>query len=201
MEEAEVREKILKGAESLFSRFGVRSVSMDDIARHLSVSKKTLYAHFKDKDDLVVTMAQNHLEGDRCAFADISSGSKNSIDELYQMSMTIKKDMEETNPSMLFDLQKFHPKAWQIWLDFKQDFIKPSIVRCIERGIAEGNFRPELNPEIMAINRLVLIEATFNPDVFPKDKFNMVEVTTQFFDHFIQGLCTEQGLKVFKQYK
>jgi TetR/AcrR family transcriptional regulator, cholesterol catabolism regulator len=102
---------------------------------------------------------------------------------------------------MLFDLQKFHPKAWALWLAHKNDFIMRSIVRNLNQGISEGYYRSDLNAEIISISRLVLIEAGFDERMFPKEKFNLLEVQSQFFDHFVYGLCTDKGRKLYQKYK
>ena len=201
MEEKDIKDRILKGATELFMRYGIRSVSMDDIARHLSVSKKTLYQHFADKDELVTEMSQTHMQRETIEYAAITKDSENSIDELNKISVRIKCDMEDMNPSLLFDLQKFHPRAWSLWLKHKTDFIMSSIVRNLNQGISEGYFRSEINPEIIAISRLVLIESAFDDRIFPKVKFNLVEVQSQFFDHFVYGLCTDKGRKLYQTYK
>ncbi len=201
MEEKETKDKILIGAEGLFMKYGIRSVSMDDIARHLSVSKKTLYQHFADKDELVTIMSQGHMKREVKEYEEITNASENSIDELNKISLQIKCDMEDMNPSLLYDLQKFHPQAWALWLDHKNDFIKSSIVRNLKQGISEGYFRPEINPEVMGISRLILIEAAFDGNLFPKEKFNLVELQSQFFDHFVYGLCTDKGRKLYEKYK
>lgn len=201
MEEQEVKNKILAGAETLFMKYGIRSVSMDDIARQLSVSKKTLYQHFADKDELVTVMSQEHMKREVKEYEEINQISENSIDELNRISVQLRCDMEDMNPSLLFDLQKFHPKAWALWLNHKNDFIMHSIVRNLNQGIEEGYFRAEINPEIIAISRLVLIESAFDDQHFPKDKFNLVEVQSQFFDHFVYGLCTDKGRRLYQKYK
>ncbi len=201
MEDQDIKDKILKGSEELFMKYGVRSISMDDIARHLSVSKKTLYQHFVDKDELVTMMSKAFLEKDKRQYEAITAISKNAVDELSKISILLKQDMEELNPSLLFDLQKFHPKAWNLWQEFKEKFIQESMVRNLKQGIEEGYFRPEINPDIIAVARLVMIESSFNDQVFPKDRFNFVEVNWQIFDFFVHGMCTEKGKKLYQKYR
>ncbi len=201
MEELETKEKILEGTEALFMKYGIRSVTMDDIARHLSVSKKTLYQHFADKDDLVFKISEMYLDRSYRQYETIAKNAANSIDELSKISVCMKRDMENMNQSMLFDLQKYHPKAWGLYAEHKVKVISHSVVRNIREGIADGYFRSDVNPDIMAITRLVLIEAAFNQEVFPKDRFNFVEVQTQLFDLFVQGLCTDKGRKLYLKYK
>lgn len=201
MEELETREKILEGVEALFMKYGVRSVTMDDIARHLAISKKTLYQHFADKDDLVYKMSESFLERTFRQYEAIARDSKNSIEELSKISVCMKHDMEHLNPSMLFDLQKYHPKAWNLWIDHKTKVITESVIRNIRQGVDDGYFRPEINPEVMAITRLILIENAFDARMFPRDKFNFADVQSQLFEFFVHGLCTEKGKKLYQKYK
>ena len=111
MEVLDSKEKLLKGAEDLFLRYGLRSVSMDDIARHLGVSKKTIYQHFADKDEVVATVAKSQMERQRDLFESIGKTAKNSVEELVLMSFALKETMKNINPSLLFDMQKYHQKA------------------------------------------------------------------------------------------
>jgi AcrR family transcriptional regulator len=201
MEETQTRDKILEGTEALFMKYGIRSVTMDDIARHLSVSKKTLYQYFADKDELVFRMSEMYLERSFKQYEQIAQESKNSIDELSKISVCMKRDFENLNPSMLFDLQKYHPKAWGLYNEHKVKIISHSVVRNIRQGIEDGFYRTDISPDIMAKTRLILIEAAFNPEWFPKDNFDFIEVHTQLFDFFVHGLCTDKGKKLYQKYK
>lgn len=201
MEETEIKDKILVGAEVLFMKYGIRSVSMDDIARHLSVSKKTLYQHFADKDDLVYKMSEVYLDRSFRQYELIAQQSENSIDELSRISVCMKSDLENLNPSLLFDLQKYHSRAWGLYNEHKVKIISESVVRNIRQGIADGFYRPDLHVDIAAISRVVMIEAGFNQELFPKERFNFIEVHTQLFELFVHGLCTDKGRKLYQKYK
>jgi AcrR family transcriptional regulator len=201
MEEQHIRDKILNGAVELFMKYGVRSISMDDIARHLSVSKKTLYQHYEDKDELVTLASTRHIEESKKQYEALTASAKNAIDELARISVCLRKDMTEMNPALLFDLQKYHPKAWSAWLDHKNKYIRDSVVRNIKQGIEEGYYREEVDPEVIAAVRIEQIPLGFDDRVFPSDKFNLAKVQLQIFDHFVYGLCTEKGKKQYQKYK
>lgn len=201
MEDLHTKEKILKGAENLFLKYGVRSISMDDIARHLAVSKKTLYQHFADKEDMVTTVCVLHMESNRKEFDAIRESSANAIDELARISICLKRNMEETNPSLMFDLQKFHPKAWAAWIEFKKNVIYESVKQNLEQGIQEGYYRPEINTEILSVARYALIEIAFADKDFPHNRFNIAEVQIQLFEQFVYGIVTEKGKKLYQKYK
>lgn len=201
MEELQTKEKILKGAETLFMKYGIRSISMDDIAKHLSVSKKTLYQHFVDKDELVTMVTQTHMELNKKMYETVRDQSENSIDELHRIGQMVTRHLEDQNPSLLFDIQKFHPKAWNVWMDYKDNYIKSSIVRNIEQGKKDGHIRPEVNSEIFALLRLSTIQVCCDDQIFPHEKFSPAAVQSQVFEHFVYGLCTEKGKKLYQKYK
>ncbi len=201
MDEQDIKDKILKGAEELFMKYGARSVSMDDVARHLAVSKKTLYQHFADKDDIVLMVSQMYLQRAKKRYDTIAEGSENAIDELTKISVCLRSDMEGMNPSLLFDLQKYHSKAWQAWQEHKKEFIKQSVARNLAQGIKEGYFRPEINAEIIATLRITNVENAFDDRIFPEDRFRLPEVQAQIFEHFVYGLCTEKGRRLYDQKK
>lgn len=201
MEEINIKEKIQKGAEDLFMRYGVRSISMDDIARHLAVSKKTLYQHFADKEDIVTMTCKAHLDRNALEFQSVRNTAKNALEELAQLSVCLKRNMQDMNPSLLFDLQKYHPKAWSVWLNHKNKFIRESVVRNLKQGIEEGYFRPELDPEVIAAVRLEMVHLAFNEEIFPRERFKLPDVQMQIFDHFVFGLLTEKGRKLYLKFK
>lgn len=174
---------------------------MDDIARHLAVSKKTLYQHFADKEDIVTLTCKAHLERNAEDFRNIRKTARHAIEELVQLSVCLKREVQDMNPSVLFDLQKYHPKAWQVWLDHKNKFIREAVVRNLKQGITEGYFRPEIDPEVIATVRLEMVQLAFNEEVFPREKFKLPDVQMQIFDHFVLGLLTDKGRKQYLKCK
>jgi TetR/AcrR family transcriptional regulator, cholesterol catabolism regulator len=201
MEELDNREKLIKGAEELFMRYGLRSVSMDDIARHLGISKKTIYQHFADKDEVVITVAKGHMERQRRQFDQIAREAKNCVEEMVKISFCLKENIRNINPSLLFDMQKYHQGAWNEWLNFKHKFIRENLVRSLKQGVEEGNFRDDIDMDVMAVMRLEQIQMAFDNNVFPRDRFNVAEVQAQLFEHFVYGLFTEKGKKLYQKYK
>lgn len=201
MEATDIKSKILKGAEELFMRYGIRSVSMDNIASHLGVSKKTLYQYFKDKDEMVLSVAEEHISRDKDDLEEIAGSAKNAIEEMVKLSSCLRENFRDMNPSLLFDLQKYHHKAWEAWLNHKHHFIRNQIERSINLGKGEGYFRNEINTQVMAIMRLESIQMAFDPSLFPMETYVLTEVQMEIFEHFIYGLFTEKGRKLYEKYK
>lgn len=200
-ESQQVKDKILEGAEKLFFQYGVRSVSMDDVARELSMSKKTLYQYFTNKDELVSEMARAYMLQEKGEYCNIANTTKNAIEELFNISVCLREHMEKMNPSLMYDLQKYHASAWQHFLDYKNEFIRGTVIENIRRGKKEGHYRSEIDEEILSILRVETIQMVFNESVFPKAKFHFPTVQMQVFDHFVHGLLTEKGTQLYKQYQ
>ena len=196
----DVKERILGESEMLFFRYGVRRVTMDDVAKALGMSKKTLYQYYSDKDELVAEATQAHLDRERIEFDKIFRNSENSIKSLFLISQCMRKSLSEINPSVLFDLKRFYPKSWEYWTEFKDQYIFKSIVENIKKGIEEEYFRPEVNAEILANLRVMEIQVLFDRESFPSEKFNFMEVQMQLFNHFVYGITTEKGRKLYKEY-
>jgi TetR/AcrR family transcriptional regulator, cholesterol catabolism regulator len=109
--------------------------------------------------------------------------------------------MKKMNPSMMFDLAKYHREAWQGWLSYKTKVIKQKVVNTLARGIREGYFRPDINIDVLATFRVEQVEMAFNDSIFPQDKFRFDEVQMQLFEHFIYGCLTRKGIDFYEETK
>jgi AcrR family transcriptional regulator len=198
----EVKERILKAAEELFMQYGFRSISMDDIARHISVSKKTIYQFFEDKDEIVSITVSRHFDRERevCQHQ-VFNNSANAVEELLLVSKFMKSNAMNINPAVIFDLQKYHPTAWQIFKDFKHEFVLQHILRNLRKGIEEGLYREDIDAEVMARLRLEEVQFGFDNSLFPPARFNLYNIQMQLLEHFIRGIVTEKGLVLFNQYR
>ncbi|MEQ9289840.1 MAG: TetR/AcrR family transcriptional regulator [Cyclobacteriaceae bacterium] len=193
----EVAENILFKAGELFHKYGIRSISMDEIARELGISKKTIYQYFKDKDDIVYQVIQRKIETEKIEFDAVYEASEDAIDELIRLSHCLRNNLNKINPSLLFDIQKYHPRSWDLWIDFKNNFIKNNVLKSIERGKEEGFFRPQIDAEILATFRIEQVQISFDDRIFPRDKFDFTEVQMTLFDHFVHGLLTVKGQEIY----
>jgi len=197
----EVKDRILLISKDLFFQYGVKSITMDDVAKHLSISKKTIYQFCKDKDELVLSVAQMHLESDMKALQLIASTAQDPIDEILKLSEHLKLSLQNLRSSVLYDIEKFHPRAWQIFLDHKEQCIYCSMVDNLQKGIEKGLYRADIDVNILSIFRMEQIQMGFNPTLYPLQKFDMQKVQLQFLEHFLYGICTLKGHKLINKYK
>ena len=197
----EIKDRILNHAQKLFTRNGIKSVSMDDIAADMAISKKTLYKWFENKDQIVQAAMTRHLEGTQLDCNTMIQGSTSAIDELFQMLAWVKQEFSNVHPSIFYDLQKFHPGTWQLWQVHKTEFILAQIMQNLRRGIAEGLFRADLDLEVIARLRLAQIELQFDPDLYPPREFANERVSVALLEHFMLGVATLKGHKLINAYR
>lgn len=194
-----VPENILSGARSLFMRYGIKSITMDDVARELGISKKTLYQHVDNKADLVKKVMESHIEQEKEFSQTLSEKADNSIHEMLLVFEHIAQHMRKASPGLIYDLQRYYPEAWKVQTNFKNKFIYECIVSNIERGVKEGFYRQNLKKDIIARFYINSIEVLMDQNVFPLDKYTFLDTYTQFIQYHIHGLLTDKGKVIFEQ--
>jgi len=195
------KEKILFAAYELFFRYGIKSVTMDDIAKHLSISKKTIYLSFQDKDEVVHTLMEQVLLKDQADFITIAKNTSNVVEEVFVMMKKMNGILNTINPNIFYDLKKYHPKTWSLFHKFRMEFVVNCVVVSLEKGKKDGLVRLDINSNILAKLRGEEIEMGFNPAIFPIDKFKILDVQIAFVEHFLYGICTLKGHKLINKYK
>lgn len=181
-------------------QYGIRSVSMDDIANHLGMSKKTLYQYFADKDELVEGVVDGHINGIE---EDCLGCRKDAVDAVHEIFITMERIMEEfsnMNPMLLYDLEKFHFKAYQRFREHKDKFLLQIIRNNIEWGIKDELYRGDINIDVLSKYRIESMMVPFNVTVFPPGKYNLATTSGIIIENFIYGLATIKGHKLIQKY-
>jgi AcrR family transcriptional regulator len=201
MLEMEQKERILKVAEELFLKFGIRNVTMDEIAAELGISKKTIYLHFEDKDAIVHEMAENIMQCDIEEGERVFRESRDPIEAVFKETELLKNNTALLNPTLVYDLKKYHPRTWELFQKHKQGTFLEMVRTNLKEGIKQGLYRNDINVEVLAALRMEEIEFAFDVKVFPPNQFNQIEIHTIFIDHFLRGVLTEKGLQIYESYK
>ncbi len=197
----EPKEIILKGALEMFMRYGVKSITMDDISRSLGISKKTIYQYFEDKDALVCACVSTFTESQKENFVRMREESRDALEELIKCSDFMRSSVCNINPALLYDVRKYHPRGWALYLDHRRDFVEKTIAETLIRGVKDGLFRKSMDMSIMARLRIETVEMAFNTEIFPLSEFETPKVQMEFFEHFTYGICTIKGHKLLNKYK
>lgn len=196
----ETKEKILVKASEMFFKYGIRSVTMNDIAKELGMSKKTLYQYFDDKTSLVEATVSQKQKHELCIVEQLSEESSDAIDSMTKITRYFLDMLQEMNPVYFYDIQKYYPGLWKLCKERDDEFILEHIRQNLERGIRNGLYREDINIDILA--HLVMAENTIALDenFFPSEKFSLVELHSQMIEHFIRGIVTLKGFQKLEEY-
>lgn len=197
----EILEKILSAAEGLFTEYGFRAITMDDIARKAGISKKTLYQHFANKTEVV-----NEAVGwNQCRFSEecmkLLRESNNAIESMVRLMAFFDNVVHSINKIALFELERFYPEAYKRFCDsiIKKDV--EAIKNSINQGIKEGFFREGIDVDFSARLRVEMSFMILRPYFFSVSNQNLTKLSNGVADHFIYGILTPKGEKLYHKYK
>lgn len=196
----EVKERILFKAADLFMRYGIRSVTMDEIAGQLGISKKTIYQFFTDKDEIVEGMVDKEIKGNECKASGFLMASENAVHEVFISLEEMEEMFRAMNPLMMYDLEKHHPKAHKKLRDHINKFMYQVIAENLERGIKEKLYREDINIDIVAKHRIESAFMAFNQDVFPHNRYMIGDVAKELGLLFMHSIATPKGVKLIEKY-
>jgi AcrR family transcriptional regulator len=196
----EVQARIFNQAHDLFMQFGLKSVSMDDIASKMGISKKTIYQYFEDKEELVSAVVKAITSQNEEVCNNDIIRSENAVHEIFLAMEQMSTLFHKMNPSILFDLQKYYPNAFKIFFTHKNEFIYKKIKDNLKRGIKEDLYKNDIDIEILSRFRVESIVMPFNPDFQSVLKKNLVELSQVLSTHFLFGIATTKGEKQINKY-
>jgi AcrR family transcriptional regulator len=197
----DTQHRIVHKAHDLFMRYGIRSISMDEIASQLGMSKKTIYQFYADKDAVVEAVMQLEIENDCVQCTAHRNQSENAVHEVFLATDMIMEMMSTLNPAIIYDLQKYHHNSYQTFSQHKNTFLYNTLKTNLERGIKEELYREDINAEIIAKLKIESIFSTFNTEVFPPGKYNLVTLVQSITDIYLYGTCTPKGVRLIQKYK
>ncbi len=189
-----MKEKILEKATDMFLNIGFKSVTMDDIANELGISKKTVYTHFKNKNKLVEE-SSFHLFDTLCNGINLICDLKhNSIRELFEIKSYVMKNLKNEKSSPQYQLQKFFPDIHQKMKKKHFEIMRTCVEENIERGIKEGLFRKDINPDFITRIYFSGIHNIKDEELFPTLIFDKNELFNTYLDYHIRAISTPKGL-------
>lgn len=191
--------EILERASLVYMQYGIKTVTMDDLARELGISKKTIYKYFEDKNDLIRSIIELKSEMDKAICINCMQNSENAIDDLFSLSRLVIEHFSNINPAVFYDLRKYHPDAWAIMEEHKWKFVQSMIRDNIERGINEKIYRDDIKSEVLARLYVSSTDAVLNASIFPWPEFKFQEVFSEMIQFQLHGMVNEKGLKYLKQ--
>lgn len=174
---------------------------MDDIAKAVGASKKTLYQYFKDKEALINAVLDHVLERDNNQLELICARSQSAIHEAILITEHVRALLRRIHSSVLYDLQKFYREAWHRFIHQKEKTIEACIERNMLRGIQDGTYRSDLHIPIITRMRIQMIQLSLNQEVFPSEVYHPETVQNVLIDLVTRGMLSEKGRLIWENYK
>jgi len=196
----EFKNKILAKSEELFLRYGLKSVTMDDLAKQLGVSKKTLYQSVDNKADLIQQIIDAHIDSEKALMVQLQQDSEDAVEEMIEIARYAIKEVKKLTPTLVYDLQKYYKDTWQLIQNLHSVHTYSIIKDNIERGIQQGVYRPDINPDIITKIYVLSTLAVIDESAFPLKKYNKEQLFIEFIKYHLQGITSEKGLVLYKKH-
>lgn len=174
---------------------------MDDVARELGMSKKTLYQFVNDKNDLVEKTLDFYLQRHRHTCEVLHHDNKNPIDAMLAIGDFFCQQLKDTTPSLMFDLRKYHVEAFHKLGEYKVSCIGDYLEKNMEQGIREGYYRADVDVKIVPRFYMLMADAVLESPYFPRDQFKFEELVKNMLEYHIYGIASPKGIEYLKHKK
>ena len=191
-----MKEQILHTATELFLSQGFKSITMDDIAREMSISKKTIYSHFGNKEAIVEASTDGLFEAICGGIDHICNSQKNPINELYEIKKFVLEHLKGEQTSPMYQLQKYYPKIHRNLRKQQYDFMQRCVIDNLERGLKDNLFRENLNVEFVSRIYFTGITGIKDEEIFPSNVFPPSELYDMYLEYHLRGIVTPKGRKI-----
>lgn len=194
-----MREKIINKATELFLTLGVKSVTMDDIANELGISKKTIYVHFDNKTKLVEASTLEMFEIIAHDIDCICHNKKDPIEEIFDIKQLVMEHLKYERSSPYQQLQKYYPKIFNSVTSKQYRLMEDCVADNLKRGIALGLYRDNLEIDFISKMYFTSVMALKDKQLFPLKNFSMSSLMNLYLEYHVRGICTPKGLEVLKK--
>ena len=189
----------MERVEGLFFRYGIKSLTMDDVAFELGISKKTLYQMVESKDDLVLKVLTHHISREKSNCLNLASNASNAIDEILIVLDTNSQELSQMRTNIINDLQKYHREGWMLIRNYHYEFVFQNIRDNIIRGRKEGLYRENFDVDIISKLHLATAFNVFDEQIFPDGTIPRVVLFKECMMHFLFGIISPKGLNYLKK--
>lgn len=184
----------------LYKKYGIKSITMDEVARQLGISKKTLYQHFKDKADLVEQTMMFTIQNYFSKISNLLKEDLNAIEELLTINNFLNNVIEkEHNPAIDFDLKKYYPEIFEKFHKFRRDVTYKTLSKNLNKGQEEGLYRKDFNVEIIASVHMARMESHMQSESLVLAKYSHKEIFNEIFIYHIRGICSAKGIEFYEK--
>lgn len=193
-----MRERIINIANELFFTYGVRGVTIDDLARKAGIPMKTLYTFYPKKPDLVFIVVTSLLSWHGQLLQKCRDEAIDEVDEVLRASQTPFQTIAIINPLFVYQVEKFHQDAWQLLREHRQNVLLTTVAENLRARIKNGYFRTNLDVDFTSRVRVEQIIAALNMQ--PDAKISQKEMMRQYSELYLHAVVTEGGKRLLMKY-
>ena len=194
-----MEQKIIEKATEMYLTLGFKSVTMDDIASGMGISKKTIYQHFENKNDLVEAVTMHLFETISCGIDEILTLKKNPIEELFLIKDFVLKNLKNESTSPIYQLQKYYPQIHKTLMSLQFDKMGDCVVDNLKKGMEQGLFRDDINVELIARFYFAGMTSIKDAELFNPTQFSSKDVQETYLEYHLRGICTLKGITELEQ--
>ncbi|MBK0404229.1 TetR/AcrR family transcriptional regulator [Adhaeribacter sp. BT258] len=194
------KETLLDEALALFQQEGVEANTEPELRSKLDISQATFNELFASKASLVRETVLHDIEKQKKHHLNITQNAHSAIEEILILLQDGIKNIKVTNPAYVTDLQQHYPEVWEIALDHLNTYSYHQIYDILNRGVQAGEFRKDINLQLVTKIMLEMVGLLLNPQTFPPDRYNLSEVYRSIYLYYIRGICTDSGSKVAEKF-
>ena len=191
--------EILRETTKLFIKYGIRSLSMDDICRELGISKKTMYQYVSNKNELVVKVLEGIVNGAVCSIDMAKPQNLNAIDLLLWVSRHVAEKFQNFNPAMSFDLNKYYPEEYKAFIKSNKEILAELVKKNLQQGVDNGFYREDLDYDLIARLYVHNLETIQDPEFTNSEDFNFEKIFKVLFDSHIRSISNAKGIAYYEE--
>ncbi|WP_274474110.1 TetR/AcrR family transcriptional regulator [Mangrovimonas aestuarii] len=194
-----MKEKILQHASEMFLTYGFKSVTMDDIANGIGISKKTIYQHFDNKTKLVEATTNYIMDNISCGIDQICEMDKNPIEEIFEIKKFVANNLKDEKSSPAHQLQKYYPKIFKTIKEKQFEKMKECVIHNLNRGLEKQLYRDSIQVEFISRLYFNNMMALKDNDLYPQTQFSIKFLMENYLEYHLRGICTPKGLETLNQ--
>jgi AcrR family transcriptional regulator len=195
------RELLLDQAQKMFVTHGIKNLTMDMIAKSLSMSKKTIYVMVRDKSQLVMEVIERYIQSEHKNLDEIKKQAENPLHELV---LVIKRALDQTegfNPETIFDMQKHYPESFQLFTHHRNTFLYQYLTENLKSGKQDGFYRSDFDEDVIAKIYIGMLKILVDQSIFPSAKYPFIVILKEYLDYHLRAIVTPKGLEELARQK
>lgn len=192
-------EKVLTKVHELYMKYGIKSITMDDVSRELGISKKTLYQYVSDKDDLVGKIVDFEIQKRQEEICKCFRVGYNAVEELFELSIYMNRIAKNQNFVTEYDLKKYYPGHFERVMKARREGVYNYILTNLKKGVKEGLYRKEMNKEVIARLYLWRADSSNIHELFTVEEIASVKLFIEILTYHIRGIATDKGIIVLEK--